>query len=325
MAITLFMVVGVAAATGAAGLSSALGAFLAGLLLSETEYRHHVEIDLVPFKGLLLGLFFITVGMTVDLRMVWMEIDVVLVAVAGLLAVKSVILFVACRTFRVSAAVAAEVAILLAQGGEFAFIVIALGRMSGLLAGDTAQLATAVVGLSMMVTPLCAVAARWLGRRVQHVEHARHTPGDDLEELQDHVVIGGYGRVGQTIAPLARRRECALRRARYRCRVGERVPQARAPVLFRRCRPPRALGARRRRPGARVRGDGQRAGRQPSAWWRRRTSSARMRSSLPVRSTPSTPCGSSSSVPSMSSRKQSRQACSSAGGCSKVSAFPTRP
>ena len=202
MAITLFVVVGVDAATGAAGLSSALGAFLAGLLLSETEYRHHVEIDLVPFKGLLLGLFFITVGMTVDLRMVWMEIDVVLVAVAGLLAVKSVILFVACRTFRVSAAVAAEVAILLAQGGEFAFIVIALGRMSGLLAGDTAQLATAVVGLSMMATPLCAVAARRLGRRVQHVEHARHTPGDDLEELQDHVVIGGYGRVGQTIGRL---------------------------------------------------------------------------------------------------------------------------
>jgi CPA2 family monovalent cation:H+ antiporter-2 len=202
MAITLFMVVGVAAVTGAAGLSTALGAFLAGLLLSETEYRHQVEIDLVPFKGLLLGLFFITVGMTVDIRAVWGEIGAVLAAVAGLLAVKSIILFVACRTFRVSSAVAAEVAILLAQGGEFAFIVIALGRISGLLAGDTAQLATAGVGISMMVTPLCALLARWLGHRLQHVEHARHAPANEPEGVEDHVVIGGYGRVGQTIGRL---------------------------------------------------------------------------------------------------------------------------
>jgi CPA2 family monovalent cation:H+ antiporter-2 len=202
MAITLFVVVGVAAETGAAGLSSALGAFLAGLLLSETEYRHHIEIDIAPFKGLLIGLFFISVGMTIDLRAVWSNVGVILAAVAALLVVKSVVLFVASRVFRVSVAAAAEVAVLLAQGGEFAFVVIALARSSGLIAGELAQLATAVVGISMMVTPLCAVGGRWLGRRLQHVDHRHHMPAESASELRDHVVIGGYGRVGQTVARL---------------------------------------------------------------------------------------------------------------------------
>src|SRR5262245_34453954 len=121
MAITLFLVLAVAAATGFAGLSTALGAFLAGLLLSETEYRHQVEIDLAPFKGLLIGLFFITVGMAIDVRVVWANIGLVLAAVVALLVIKSVILFGASRVLGVNAAVSAEVAILLAQGGEFAF------------------------------------------------------------------------------------------------------------------------------------------------------------------------------------------------------------
>jgi CPA2 family monovalent cation:H+ antiporter-2 len=202
MAITLFMVVGVAAATGAAGLSTALGAFLAGLLLSETEYRHQVEIDIAPFKGLLIGLFYITVGMTIDIGAVWADIGLVLAAVVALLVVKSLILLVASRAFGVSLAVAAEVAILLAQGGEFAFVVIVLARSSGVLSGDMAQIASAVVGISMMVTPLCARGGAWLGRRLQRVDHRHHLPAEDAREMQDHVVIGGYGRVGQTVGRL---------------------------------------------------------------------------------------------------------------------------
>jgi CPA2 family monovalent cation:H+ antiporter-2 len=202
MAITLFMVVGVAAATGVAGLSTALGAFLAGLLLSETEYRHQIEIDIAPFKGLLIGLFFITVGMTIDISAVWADIGLVLAAVVALLAVKSLVLLVASRTFGVSLAIAAEVAILLAQGGEFAFIVISLARTGDVLSAEMTQIASAVVGISMMVTPLCARCAVWLGRRLQRVDHRHHMPTEDARELQDHVVIGGYGRVGQTVARL---------------------------------------------------------------------------------------------------------------------------
>ena len=130
MAMTLLMVIGVAAATGYAGLSTALGAFLAGVLLSETEYRHQIEIDIAPFKGLLVGLFFITVGMTIDLRAVWGAIGTILLMVAVLLLwSRRSILFAACRLFGVALGVTVEAAILLAQAGEFAFIVIALGRV----------------------------------------------------------------------------------------------------------------------------------------------------------------------------------------------------
>jgi CPA2 family monovalent cation:H+ antiporter-2 len=202
MAITLLIVVGVAGATGYAGLSTALGAFLAGLLLSETEYRHQVEIDLAPFKGLLIGLFFITVGMTVDTRVIWQEIGMVAVAVVALLAVKSVVLLVACRLFRVSLAATVELALLLMQAGEFGFVVVSLGSSSGLLEAATAQLATAVIAISMMATPMFAYAGRQLARRLQRIENSRHMPDARDGELQDHVVIGGFGRVGQTIARL---------------------------------------------------------------------------------------------------------------------------
>jgi CPA2 family monovalent cation:H+ antiporter-2 len=202
MAITLLTVLGVAAATGQAGLSTALGAFLAGLLLSETEYRHQIEIDLAPFKGLLIGLFFMTVGMSVDVRAVWDDIGRILVAVAALLTVKSVILYAVSRALGVSTAVAMEVAILLAQAGEFAFIVIALGASRGLIPDELTHFVAAVVGISMMATPLCATLGLWLGRRTAPTAHAGDVPGGAAEELTDHVVIGGYGRVGQLIARL---------------------------------------------------------------------------------------------------------------------------
>jgi CPA2 family monovalent cation:H+ antiporter-2 len=202
MAMTLLIVLGIAGATGYAGLSTALGAFLAGLLLSETEYRHEIEIDLAPVKGLLIGLFFVSVGMTVDLRAVWAGIGTVLALVAILFAIKAIILYIASRAFRVGTSAAAEVAVLLAQAGEFAFIVIGFGRSLDLLTSRTAQLATAVAGISMMLTPLLAICGRWLARRVQHIDHGHNMPSGHAVEMKDHVVIGGYGRVGQTVARL---------------------------------------------------------------------------------------------------------------------------
>lgn len=202
LAITLLIVIGMASATGYVGLSTALGAFLAGLLLAETEYRHEIEIDLAPVKGLLLGLFFITVGMTVDLFAAWERIDVILAAVAVLLLLKAAALYFACRLFGVPIAVAAELGILLAQAGEFAFVIIGLGGTNGVIPPDIAQTATAVVGISMMVTPLCAGAARWLGNRLQRVDGQWEMPAHDVAEITGHVVVGGFGRVGQTIAKL---------------------------------------------------------------------------------------------------------------------------
>jgi CPA2 family monovalent cation:H+ antiporter-2 len=204
MAMTLLLVIGVAALTGYAGLSTALGAFLAGVLLSETEYRHQVEIDIAPFKGLLIGLFFITVGMSIDVRMVWGAIGTILLVVVLVLVVKASILYAACRLFGVARSVTVEAAILLAQAGEFAFIVIALGRSTGLVPGELAQGATAVVGISMVLTPFLAIGARALAGRIQRIEHRDRMPTDEQAAATDHVIIGGYGRVGQVIARLLR-------------------------------------------------------------------------------------------------------------------------
>jgi CPA2 family monovalent cation:H+ antiporter-2 len=200
MAISLTIVVGISAATGASGLSVALGAFLAGLLLSDSEYRHQIEVDLDPFKGLLLGIFFVTVGMVIDLKVVWAHIGWILLALIGLIAVKAAALYFAARLFRVARPIAAEVALLLAQGGEFAFIVIGLARGKGLLDAEIATSAIAVAGLSMMVTPLLAILARHVGEWLEPMEHEHHSPEADVAEMRDHVIIGGFGRVGQTIA-----------------------------------------------------------------------------------------------------------------------------
>jgi CPA2 family monovalent cation:H+ antiporter-2 len=200
MAISLVIVVGISAATGASGLSVALGAFLAGLLLSDSEYRHQIEVDLDPFKGLLLGIFFVTVGMLIELTVVWRYLGWILLALAALIAVKATILYVAARLFRVSRPHAAEVALLLAQGGEFAFIVIGLARGKGLLQPEIATSAIAVAGLSMMLTPLLAILARRIGEYLEPLDHEHQTPEEEIAELRDHVIIGGFGRVGQTVA-----------------------------------------------------------------------------------------------------------------------------
>lgn len=200
MAITLVIVVGISVMTGASGLSIALGAFIAGLLLGESEYRHQIEVDLEPFKGLLLGIFFVTVGMSVDLKAVWAHLHWIAFALAGLIMVKAAILYFAARLFRVARATAAEVALLLAQAGEFAFIVIGIARGDNLLSQDVATGAIAVAGLSMMVTPLLAILARHIAERLEPHHDDHNISDDDVADLRDHVLIGGFGRVGQTIA-----------------------------------------------------------------------------------------------------------------------------
>jgi K+:H+ antiporter len=200
MAIALLILVASSVATGLAGLSVALGAFLAGLLLSDSEARHHIEVDLEPFKGLLLGIFFITVGTTIDTVAIAADAGWILVGVVTLIAVKSMILFGAARVFGVPRAAAAEVALLLAQAGEFGFVVLAVAQRGSLLSPRLVGAAAAVVGLSMLVTPLLALFGRALATRLDAVDHGGHAPGPELDELDHHVVIGGFGRVGQLVA-----------------------------------------------------------------------------------------------------------------------------
>jgi CPA2 family monovalent cation:H+ antiporter-2 len=199
MAITLLILVSASAATGMAGLSVALGAFLAGLLLSDSEARHHIEVDLEPFKGLLLGIFFITVGTRLDMVAVAADAPWIVLAVLALMLGKAAILFVIARLFGVANGVAAEVALLLAQAGEFGFVVLGVAQTHALLPPRLVSGAAAVVGISMLMTPVAAYAGRRLAARLKTVDHRRHAPGGEMIEFNNHVVIGGLGRVGQLI------------------------------------------------------------------------------------------------------------------------------
>jgi len=201
--VTLLIVLGVGWITEQAGLSMALGAFLAGLVIAETEYRHQVEADIEPFRGTLLALFFMTVGMTIDLSLVVRDWWLVLALLAALVAVKAAVLAVLCRLFGLAPSLSVQVGLTLSQGGEFAFVLFDLARGQGVLPADTAQLLLAVVALSMAATPFLMAGARRLGQALtvpptESLQQMREETGD----LQGHVLIAGFGRVGQTLARL---------------------------------------------------------------------------------------------------------------------------
>ena len=202
MAAVLLTVIGIAAITGYAGLSMALGAFLAGLLLAETEYSHEIEVDLEPFKGLMLGLFFMSVGMGIDWRVIGDEPMWIPLSVLGLFLVKSVITAGLCLAFGLPRHTSLEAGLLLGQGGEFAFIVVGLAMSLALLPADVGQFMLIVAGLTMLVTPLVAKAAEVLAGRMEREETTRAHQGNlaAIGDMEGHVILSGFGRFGRTLA-----------------------------------------------------------------------------------------------------------------------------
>jgi monovalent cation:proton antiporter-2 (CPA2) family protein len=201
LATVLLVIIGTAIATERAGLSMALGAFLAGLLFAETEYRHQIEVDIEPFRGLLLGFFFVSVGMGIDIAQIAAKPLWLAASVAGLFLVKASIFYGLARLTGRSRSVALEASLLLGQGGEFAFLVVGFSLGVGLLPSDTAQFMLIVTGLTMVATPVAAQGARRLARMIETVEAS----GDQGEvnlptNLTGHIIIAGYGRVGQMLA-----------------------------------------------------------------------------------------------------------------------------
>lgn len=196
-AFALLLVMGIAQLMTLAGLSMALGAFLAGVLLASSEYRHALETDIEPFKGLLLGLFFIAVGMTVDFGLLGSKPLLVGALVAGFLALKIAALWAVARTLGVTPRQRLLFAFLLSQGGEFAFVVFGSARVAGVLPRDWEALLTISVALSMAATPLLLLAHdRWLCRKA---ERAREPDAIDEEAP---VIIAGFGRFGQIVGRL---------------------------------------------------------------------------------------------------------------------------
>ena len=192
--------IGMAAAAQMAGLSAALGAFLAGMLLAETEFRHQIETDLNPFKDLLLGLFFVTVGMQIDIPQLMREPVMILIGVAGLFALKAAIIAPLARLFGLAWPRAIQTAFLLGQAGEFAFVVIAAARAGGAIPADTASYMLIVTALSIFVTPIIAGLGARIARSVAGAP-ASPPPADAAKET-GHIVIAGFGRVGQTLADI---------------------------------------------------------------------------------------------------------------------------
>lgn len=200
---TLLVVLGTAAATQGVGLQLTLGAFLAGLLLSETEFRHQIEADILPFRGLLMGLFFMSIGMSIDLDSVVARAPVVAALVVALVVGKTAIVVFLCRAIKLPLDVSLRVGLLMSQGGEFAFILIGLAAISGVLTAETAQIGLAVTGLSMVMTPFLAALGMWLGERLQRqVAIGLAAMERDTSDLGQHVIIAGFGRVGQTVAEM---------------------------------------------------------------------------------------------------------------------------
>jgi monovalent cation:H+ antiporter-2, CPA2 family len=205
MALTLFVTLGTAAMTWSAGLSLALGAFLAGLLLAETAYRHQVEVTLEPFKGLFISLFFLSVGMGVDLRALLADPVWIPLSVLGLCIVKVSLATIATRLFGVKWSTAVETGFLLGQGGEFAFIVIGMAVAREILPDSTAQFMLMVVGFSMLGAPGVARVGRMLAARLAARDQHTETGAPPLPEASGHVLIAGFGRVGQLLGEILQR------------------------------------------------------------------------------------------------------------------------
>jgi glutathione-regulated potassium-efflux system ancillary protein KefC len=200
-AASLLLVVATAALMHAVGLSMALGAFLAGVLLAESEYRRELETDLEPFKGLLLGLFFIAVGMSIDFSVVLAQPGWVAAIVLGFLLVKTAVMIAIARWMPIPLAERPVFVILLAQGGEFGFVVFQAAQQGSVIDAATASLLVAAVAVSMLLSPLALVLAdRWLLPRL--TKHSAPRLAEIDEQQNEQVIIAGFGRYGQIVGRL---------------------------------------------------------------------------------------------------------------------------
>ncbi|XP_055817326.1 K(+) efflux antiporter 2, chloroplastic [Solanum dulcamara] len=200
---TLLVILGTSLLTARAGLSMALGAFLAGLLLAETEFSLQVESDIAPYRGLLLGLFFMTVGMSIDPKLLLSNFPVIMGSLGLLLGGKTILVALVGKLFGISIISAIRVGLLLAPGGEFAFVAFGEAVNQGIMSSELSSLLFLVVGISMALTPYLAAGGQLIASRFELQDVRSLLPVEsETDDLQDHIIICGFGRVGQIIAQL---------------------------------------------------------------------------------------------------------------------------
>ena len=207
IATTLFVIVGAGVAAALAGFSMALGAFVAGLLLAETEFRKAIETAIDPFKGLLLGLFFFTVGMNIDVRQILGNPVWLIAGAAGLIAVKSTILLLLARMFGLSWPAAVEIGLLLGPGGEFAFVGIGMASKSGLIDPKLSSYVVALATLTMMLTPALSHIARRLAPIMRQEKQLDPELAVAPSGGAGHAIVVGHGRVGQVVCTMLDRHQ----------------------------------------------------------------------------------------------------------------------
>ncbi|HUH49340.1 MAG TPA: monovalent cation:proton antiporter-2 (CPA2) family protein [Mycoplana sp.] len=197
IAAALFVVLGSATLLQFAGLSMAMGAFLAGVLLSESSYRHELEADIEPFRGVLLALFFMAVGLSLDIDVVFRNYQVILIAVPTLMLAKAVVIYLICRMGRSPHNDAVRVALLLLQGGEFGFVLFTAAAAAGVFSSAVASLLVVIVTVSMALTPIASLLAGVLLR-----EDGREEIEEDFEGAGSDVLMIGFSRFGQIAAQI---------------------------------------------------------------------------------------------------------------------------
>ncbi|MDH5197233.1 MAG: monovalent cation:proton antiporter-2 (CPA2) family protein, partial [Gemmatimonadota bacterium] len=202
-AAALLLVIGIALLMTQVGLSPALGTFVAGVVLAESEYRHELEGDIEPFKGLLLGLFFIAVGASIDFRLIGADPGRIAALVFGLVALKFAVLFALGRAFGMGLDQNLLLAFALAQGGEFAFVLFSFASQNGVLPADVTASLVAVVALSMALTPVLMLVNERLVQPRYGTRESTRRPADAVDE-RHRVIIAGFGRFGNTIGRLLR-------------------------------------------------------------------------------------------------------------------------
>lgn len=198
-ATALLLVVAVALLMEAVGLSAALGAFLAGVVLADSEFRRELEGDIEPFRGLLLGLFFISIGAGINLGLIITQPILLATVVAGLIVIKIIVIYAVARAFHIENRAAVLTAVALAQGGEFAFVLLGISSASGIITADISALATAAVATSMALTPVMLLGyRRWCSRSLSSAP----VPENETFDHHPEIIVAGFGRFGQIAARL---------------------------------------------------------------------------------------------------------------------------
>jgi len=206
MAACLLVVIGAGLISAVTGLSMALGAFIAGILLAETEYRHEVEVTIEPFKGLLLGLFFLSIGIGLDLSVIAAQPLLIPALTFGVILINGLVVTLLARAFGIKWLAAIEAALLLSAGGEFAFVIIADAMGQGIVERSIGQTVLVASTLSMFTIPIMAIIGRRLGRRSGAPTVAAPTVTD---EDKPRVLVVGYGRVGKLVGGMLERHQIA--------------------------------------------------------------------------------------------------------------------